>query len=78
MDFADDGFLDIGPSWLEYKMIGPRTGEAATWVLLHEGLGSVGMWGDFPKRLAEATGLGVFAYSRSGYGPPARQFYRGL
>ncbi len=68
MKLADDGFLDIGPGRLEYKMIGPRPGEAATFVLLHEGLGSVGMWGDFPMRLAGATGLGVFAYSRSGYG----------
>jgi pimeloyl-ACP methyl ester carboxylesterase len=65
---ADDGFLEIGTSRLEYRMIGPRPGEAATFVLLHEGLGSVGVWGDFPARLAAATGLGVFAYSRAGYG----------
>src|ERR1700739_1040008 len=65
---ADDGFIDIGTSRLEYKRIGPRPGEAATIVLLHEGLGSVGLWGDFPMRLADATGLGVFAYSRPGYG----------
>src|SRR5262245_46298787 len=68
MTLADDGFLEIGSSRLEYKMIGPRPGEAATFVLLHEGLGSVGLWGDFPMRLADATGLGVFAYSRPGYG----------
>ena len=36
--------------------------------MLHEGLGSVGLWGDFPDRLAAATGCGVFAYSRAGYG----------
>ena len=68
MRLADDGFLEIGSSRLEYRMIGPRPGEAATFVLLHEGLGSVGIWGDFPARLAVATGLGVFAYSRAGYG----------
>ena len=68
MTLADDGFIEIGASRLEYKMIGPRPGEAATFVLLHEGLGSVGIWGDFPARLAAATGLGVFAYSRAGYG----------
>ena len=39
-----------------------------TLVLLHEGLGSVGLWRDFPERLAERTGLGVFAWSRLGYG----------
>jgi pimeloyl-ACP methyl ester carboxylesterase len=65
---ADDGFLDIGASRLEYQMIGPRPGDAPTFVLLHEGLGSVGLWGDFPARLVEATGLGVFVYSRAGYG----------
>jgi pimeloyl-ACP methyl ester carboxylesterase len=68
MTLADDGFLEIGPSRLEYNMVGPRPDEAATFVLLHEGLGSVGLWGDFPLRLADATGLGVFAYSRAGYG----------
>jgi pimeloyl-ACP methyl ester carboxylesterase len=40
-------------------------------VLLHEGLGSVALWRDFPGRLAEATGCGVFAYSRFGYGRSA-------
>jgi pimeloyl-ACP methyl ester carboxylesterase len=40
-------------------------------VLLHEGLGSVGLWRDFPARLAAATGAGVFAWSRFGYGRSA-------
>jgi pimeloyl-ACP methyl ester carboxylesterase len=68
MTLADDGFLEIGPSRLEYKMAGPRPNESPIFVLLHEGLGSVGLWGDFLMRLADATGLGVLAYSRSGYG----------
>ncbi|WP_372621312.1 alpha/beta fold hydrolase [Falsiroseomonas sp.] len=42
--------------------------EAPSLVLLHEGLGSVALWRDFPAKLAEATGFGVFAYSRFGYG----------
>ena len=37
-------------------------------VLLHEGLGCVAMWKDFPARLHHRTGLDVFAYSRAGYG----------
>ncbi len=37
-------------------------------MLLHEGLGCVALWRDFPEILAEATGCGVFAYSRFGYG----------
>ena len=36
--------------------------------MLHEGLGSVSTWGEFPKALAERTGCGVFVYSRAGYG----------
>jgi pimeloyl-ACP methyl ester carboxylesterase len=63
-----DGFIEVGPARLEYRMIAPRADGAATFVLLHEGLGSVGLWGDFPDALAAATGLGVFVYSRAGYG----------
>ena len=37
-------------------------------VLLHEGLGSLGLWRSFPEKLAERTGHCVFAYSRAGYG----------
>ena len=37
-------------------------------VLLHEGLGSVSAWGDFPERLAALTCCRVLAYSRAGYG----------
>lgn len=65
---ADAGAIEIGPMRLEYRMIGPRPDAAATLVLLHEGLGSVGLWGDFPDRLQAATGAGVFVYSRAGYG----------
>jgi pimeloyl-ACP methyl ester carboxylesterase len=65
---ADQGLLDLGAMRLEYRMIGPRPDAAATIVMLHEGLGCVGLWGDFPDRLAAATGAGVFVYSRAGYG----------
>ena len=37
-------------------------------VMLHEGLGSVSLWRDFPARLCERTGCTVLAYSRYGYG----------
>lgn len=37
-------------------------------VLLHEGLGSVAMWRDFPAQVAAATGARTLAYSRRGYG----------
>lgn len=68
MTLADQGFLDLAPLRLEYRMIGPRPDAAPTIVMLHEGLGSVGLWGSFPNELAAATGTGVFVYSRAGYG----------
>lgn len=37
-------------------------------VFLHEGLGSVSMWRDFPQAFCEANGLRGFVYSRPGYG----------
>jgi pimeloyl-ACP methyl ester carboxylesterase len=62
------GSLHIGGSELEYRMIGPAPENAPTIVMLHEGLGSAALWGDFPEKLQAATGAGVFAYSRAGYG----------
>jgi pimeloyl-ACP methyl ester carboxylesterase len=53
---------------LEYRMIGPHPDSAPTIVMLHEGLGCVGLWGDFPDRLQATTGAGVLVYSRAGYG----------
>jgi len=68
MTLADRGLLTIGAASLEYRMIGPRPDAAPTIVMLHEGLGSVSTWGEFPQKLAERTGAGVFVYSRAGYG----------
>ena len=67
-ELADHGHLTVGDASLEYRMIGPRPDAAPTIVMLHEGLGSVTTWGDFPQKVAERTGAGVFVYSRSGYG----------
>jgi pimeloyl-ACP methyl ester carboxylesterase len=68
MTLPDEGWLDLPPLRLEYRMIGPRPDAAPTIVMLHEGLGCVGLWGAFPEQLASATGAGVFVYSRAGYG----------
>src|SRR6202795_2462159 len=65
---SPSGFLHIGASDLEYRMIGPSPGDAPTIIMLHEGLGSTALWGDFPDKLQAATGAGVFVYSRAGYG----------
>ena len=62
------GHLDVDGLRLEFRMLGPSPEHAPTIVMLHEGLGSVSMWRDFPDRVAETTGFGVVAYSRMGYG----------
>lgn len=68
MALSDSGFVSISSQRLEYRMVGPRPAKVPTLVLLHEGLGCVGLWGDFPEKLQQATGCGVFVYSRAGYG----------
>jgi pimeloyl-ACP methyl ester carboxylesterase len=50
---------------------GPSADAVPTLVLLHEGLGSVALWRGFPAALQAATGCGVLAYSRFGYGRSA-------
>lgn len=63
-----DDFIEISGQSLECQWIGPRPDEAPTIVVLHEGLGCVSLWRDFPEKLSKATGMGVFVYSRAGYG----------
>jgi pimeloyl-ACP methyl ester carboxylesterase len=53
---------------LEAAWHGPPPDAAPTLVFLHEGLGAVSTWRDFPARLAAATGWGALVYSRAGYG----------
>lgn len=53
---------------LEASCFGPPPGQAPTVVLLHEGLGCIDLWRDFPKKLSEHADYGVFVYSRQGYG----------
>ncbi len=68
MTMTHGAFLDVGGQRLHSIALGPPPDEAPTLVLLHEGLGSAELWGDFPDRLQEATGAGIVAYSRAGYG----------
>ena len=70
-------FLKAGGHRLEYKRIdpGPSPGAAAdapVLVFLHEGLGSVALWKDFPEKVSQATGCPAIVYSRYGYGKSDR------
>jgi pimeloyl-ACP methyl ester carboxylesterase len=60
--------IRIADKQLEYEWHGPAPDAAPTLVFLHEGLGCVAMWRDFPARVAEQTGCGALVYSRAGYG----------
>jgi pimeloyl-ACP methyl ester carboxylesterase len=61
-------FVDVQGRRLEVQRIAGRDRSAPTLVFLHEGLGSVAMWRDFPQAAAAATGCGAVVYSRYGYG----------
>ncbi len=49
-------YVDVGARRIEYERIEVAAGAGPTLVFLHEGLGSVAMWRDFPGRVAHATG----------------------
>jgi pimeloyl-ACP methyl ester carboxylesterase len=68
MTLADQGHIEVDGARLAYRMIGPRPDAAPMIVMLHEGLGAVSTWGEFPAKLAERSAFGVFLYSRAGYG----------
>ena len=54
------------PVRVEYEWAGAQAGPVL--VFLHEGLGSLSMWRDFPARLGRALGMRALVYSRPGYG----------
>ena len=67
------GFVEIdavgaAPLRIEYRRVGAQDAAAPLIIFLHEGLGSVAMWRDFPDRLCDAVGARGLVYSRPGYG----------
>ena len=53
---------------IEHEWIARERGHAPLVVFLHEGLGSLAMWKDFPQQLCDALGWRGLVYSRPGYG----------
>jgi pimeloyl-ACP methyl ester carboxylesterase len=53
---------------IEHQWLAPERAGAPLVVFLHEGLGSLAMWKDFPQRLCDAAGTRGLVYSRPGYG----------
>ncbi|MEP7297245.1 MAG: alpha/beta hydrolase [Burkholderiales bacterium] len=56
------------PVRIEHGWIAPERQRDPLLVFLHEGLGSLAMWKDFPQRLCAALGCRGLVYSRPGYG----------
>jgi pimeloyl-ACP methyl ester carboxylesterase len=65
-------FVDVDwagrPVRIEYQWIGCAEKEAPLLVFLHEGLGSLSSWKEFPQQLCAAAGCRGLVYSRPGYG----------
>lgn len=63
-------FVHIAGTRLEYVRVQPALAASGRPVIvfLHEGLGSVSLWKEFPQAMADATGAEVMVYSRKGYG----------
>ena len=64
----EPSFVTVQGRRLEYRRIASSRPALPTLVFLHEGLGSVSTWRDFPDRVAATTGCGVLVHSRYGYG----------
>jgi len=61
-------FVEAAGRALSCEWIGGEARAAPVLVFLHEGLGSIRQWRDFPARLAAATGCRALVYDRYGYG----------
>jgi pimeloyl-ACP methyl ester carboxylesterase len=65
-------FIDI--DWqgravrIEHQWLNAHLDDAPLFVFLHEGLGSVAMWRDYPQQLCNVLGVRGLVYSRPGYG----------
>lgn len=57
-----------GPLRVEYRWANETAADAPLAIFLHEGLGSVAMWRDWPQTLCERLGMRGLVYSRPGYG----------
>jgi pimeloyl-ACP methyl ester carboxylesterase len=61
-------FVTVCSHPIEYERVAVTRADRPTLLFLHEGLGSVAMWRDFPSRVAHATNCNALVYSRYGYG----------
>ena len=70
-----DSFIDLGDRTLRVRTLAPaRTDglDRTTLVFLHEGLGCIEMWRDFPQLVCDATMCPGLVYDRTGYGKSSK------
>lgn len=68
---SPDQLIDLGDRRLRVRRLAPGASDGldrTTLVFLHEGLGCIEMWRDFPQALCDATGCHGVVYDRTGYG----------
>jgi pimeloyl-ACP methyl ester carboxylesterase len=65
---AQDFFVTVQGRKLEVRRFAGTNSDAPTLVFLHEGLGSISLWRDFPAQVVERSGCNAVVYSRYGYG----------
>jgi pimeloyl-ACP methyl ester carboxylesterase len=68
---SSDQSIDLGDRTLRVRRLAPQKSdglERTTLVFLHEGLGCIEMWRDFPQKLCDATACNGLVYDRTGYG----------
>jgi pimeloyl-ACP methyl ester carboxylesterase len=61
-------FIQVRDHRIEYNFVHASNADAPVMIFLHEGIGSLSMWKDFPSRVAHAAGCNALVYSRYGYG----------
>jgi len=64
----DVQFVEVRGHRLEYLDIPAHRMHRPALLFLHEGLGSVALWRDFPMNVASVTGCRTVVYSRYGFG----------
>lgn len=63
-----DHVIEVDGVRLRARTLGSIRRDRPTLVFIHEGLGCIELWGDFPQALCDATGLAALIYDREGYG----------
>lgn len=67
IEFAEITWRDA-PLRMEYQWIGTAESDAPVIVFLHEGLGSLALWKDYPEKFCTENGFKGLLFSRYGYG----------